>query len=378
MSDDKKIICSLCREKFEWEQAYQQQKLPEALAAYPEGQGASYPSVFCPFCGFLIAEWKLDKVRENEEWVWFGENAVINANKLLPPNPSSRWGKVLPQNLVPAAGVHQIDLKRLTAFSAGAATDEQWLGYCSQCHDMCLADAAQRCLKCGTGLLDVHWGKLAPAPVPPPALQPGLQKVGYQPKRSGAIGCFFRLVLALGLILAGVYIFTSQILAGPELKAENFLPIAVTVLPTNTERAVPTRTPVSIPTKTPVPPPLEVTFDALEQYPVGRLVILTGRLALMGSTHCSATCGLLLENTANPSQTVTIFVELPVGDNTPLPNEMKPLPSSYRKSDIQVRTADGTYAAVGFRLRVTGEICRTTNDEICLTDISKIELVQIK
>jgi hypothetical protein len=57
---------------------------------------------------------------------------------------------------------------------------------------------------------------------------------------------------------------------------------------------------------------------------------------------------------------------------------MKPLPSSYRKSDIQVRTADGTYAAVGFRLRVTGEICRTTNDEICLTDISKIELVQIK
>lgn len=88
--------------------------------------------------------------------------------------------------------------------------------------------------------------------------------------------------------------------------------------------------------------PMEINFDTIGSYPVRSQVILVGRLSMMSSTYCNHTCGLLLENPADTTQKITIFVN--VGDG---PNQMKPLPDPYTKADIQVRLDDGTYAVIG-------------------------------
>jgi hypothetical protein len=119
---------------------------------------------------------------------------------------------------------------------------------------------------------------------------------------------------------------------------------------------------------------VEVTFDTIGDYPTGQQVILVGRITLMSNTTCSLqTCGLLLENPAKPSQKMTIFVT--VGTN---PNQMKPLPDNYTKSDIQVYLNDGSVAVVYYRIRVTGRVCTTKSNELCISDIVKIELFQVK
>jgi uncharacterized RDD family membrane protein YckC len=133
----------------------------------------------------------------------------------------------------------------------------------------------------------------------------------------------------------------------------------------------PSSTPM--PTQTPTPLPVEVDFDTLKNYAVGYPVILVGRLTLFSSTTCNDTCGLLLENPDNPIQKTTIFV--PVGDGN---NQMKPLPDSFTNKDIQVRLDDGTLAVIGYRIRVTGHVCETTEGESCISDISKMELFQVK
>lgn len=128
------------------------------------------------------------------------------------------------------------------------------------------------------------------------------------------------------------------------------------------------------PTPTVTPPPVEISFDTIGDMPVGQDVILVGRLAMFGSTYCTETyCGLLLENPAKTSQKVTIFVTL--GSEN---NQMKPLPDPYTKADIQVRLDDGTLALIGYRIRVTGSVCKTTADEPCIGDITKIELFQVQ
>jgi len=120
--------------------------------------------------------------------------------------------------------------------------------------------------------------------------------------------------------------------------------------------------------------PVEITFDNIGDFEVGRQVILVGRLAMFSSTFCDDNdCGLLLENPANPSQKITIFVT--TGDQ---PNMMKPLFEGYTKSDIQVRLDDGTYAVIGYRVRVTGRICETSSGAPCITNIKKIELFQVQ
>jgi hypothetical protein len=120
--------------------------------------------------------------------------------------------------------------------------------------------------------------------------------------------------------------------------------------------------------------PVDVTFDTISNYPSGQLIILVGRIALMSGTTCSSqSCGLLLENPDKPSQNMTIFVT--VGNN---PNQMKPLPDPYTKSDIQVYLNDGSIAVVYYRIRVTGRVCTTKSNEPCISDITKIELFQVK
>ncbi|MGZ9167248.1 MAG: hypothetical protein ACXW4U_18915, partial [Anaerolineales bacterium] len=147
---------------------------------------------------------------------------------------------------------------------------------------------------------------------------------------------------------------------------ERELAVTVVIQPTPT----PTRT--QTPASTPLP--VEVTFDTIGNYPAGHLVILVGRLVFMNNIECSLSeCGLLLENPASPSQTITVFITVGVE-----PNQMKPLPDQYTKSDIQVQLNDGTFAVVGYRLRVTGKVCSSTSKEPCISDITKIELFQVK
>lgn len=149
----------------------------------------------------------------------------------------------------------------------------------------------------------------------------------------------------------------------------------VSLLPTNTPwpsaTPRPTATRTSRPTATPMP--VEITFDTIGDYEVGTKVILVGRLEMFSSTFCDDECGLLLENPANTAQDITIFVR--VGDQ---PNQMKPLFEGYTKGDIQVRLNDGTYAVIGYRIRVTGRICDTTSGEPCISSIEKIELFQVQ
>jgi hypothetical protein len=146
--------------------------------------------------------------------------------------------------------------------------------------------------------------------------------------------------------------------------------VSTTLTSTKTPRPTPTK----MPTSTATPMPVEVTFDTIGNYPTGQQVILVGRIALMSSTTCGLqTCGLLLENPAKPSQKMTIFVT--VGTN---PNQMKPLPDNYTKSDIQVYLNDGSVAVVNYRIRITGRVCTTSSNEPCISDIVKIELFQVK
>jgi hypothetical protein len=87
-------------------------------------------------------------------------------------------------------------------------------------------------------------------------------------------------------------------------------------------------------------------------------------------------CGLLLGNPSRLSQTIPIFVNIPYGENTPVPGEMKPLHDNFSMYDIRLRTMDGEYAFVGQTIRVTGRICETTDGNVCISDIFEIELAR--
>ena len=150
--------------------------------------------------------------------------------------------------------------------------------------------------------------------------------------------------------------------------------LSVLSSPAHTPTPALTATPARTKTPTATPPPVDVTFDTIDNYPAGHLVTLVGRLAMTDSILCSSgECGLLLENPAQPSQTLIVFV--PVGLE---PDQMEPLPDPYTKSDIQVQLHDGTVAVVGYRLRVTGRVCSSALQEHCISDVIRIELFQLK
>ena len=186
----------------------------------------------------------------------------------------------------------------------------------------------------------------------------------------------WRLILVIVVPILLVLMAVSTIFLLQTLEQGSVFEQTPIVLGTNTPRPSATLrpTPTRTPSPTATPMPVEVTFDNISDYPTGQLVILVGRLALMSSTKCTSQyCGLLLENPAKPSQNMTIFVSIGTS-----PNQMKPLPDPYTKSDIQVILDDGTIAVVGYRIRITGRVCTTTSDNTCISDIEKIELFQIK
>lgn len=178
--------------------------------------------------------------------------------------------------------------------------------------------------------------------------------------------------LVVGLGIAGVDLPNlfqkNENTSNPIALLDTATPFPPTATSTNTP--VPSATPR--PTQTATPLPIEVNFDTLATVNDDTLVVMVGRLALMSSTICDYKCGLLLENPDNTNQKITIFVT--VGDN---PNQMKALPDNYTKGDIQITLDDGTLAYVGYRLKVTGSKCTTTEDNPCIYTIRKIEFFKI-
>ncbi len=262
-------------------------------------------------------------------------------------------------------------------------------GYCSACHDVRVADENGRCTHCGTTLVDLHIdSQLAPVEEPlvsgaqqinalakPSPVTPSPTPLPKSQARSSKRKNILLWIFGIGMILYAIYVFFPK---------ENLPAIFSTDTPRSTSTPRPSSTPLPtitplpsatpLPSSTPTPAPVEVTFDSLGDYETGRLVTLIGRLVLTNNVHCrNDECGLLLENPDNTSQKITIFIM--AGDE---PNQLKPVPETYTKSDIKVRLDDGTYALVGYRLRVTGRVCKTTDGDACIDAIRKVELYQVK
>jgi len=316
----------------------------------------------------------------------------------MPPSNAEDWVVVEGETKMCPMCAETIPAAARVCSFCGAHFEVIVRGYCPQDHAQVPSDVHGKCTLCGTDLVDRHRasrllsepakgpepalrGPTASAsserdssttPPPPQAASPtpprGGARSGSARKRPGCFRTFALLVIALGAaLIAREFLPGSRQAAPPQSAATATRQATATPRPTATDR----------PTRTPTPPPVEITFEELDALPVGTDVIITGRLALFSSTRCGLTCGLLLEDIANPSREITILVNVVSPGQQAEPNQMESLPDQYVKSDIRVRTDDGTYAAVGFRLRITGQICETTSGSPCISDITKIELVTV-
>ena len=243
-------------------------------------------------------------------------------------------------------------------------------GYCTNCHELREADENGLCVKCGSELLDKYVESALIQPAAPLVKPPSTPLRPVQSKPPAKKGCAGAWIVGILLLVAGVCLIGGVLLYSAD-PAVAIPPTPITPAPSRTQTPIPTKT--LRPTLTPTPAPLEVTFDTIGSYPTGQLVILAGQLVMFSSTYCDDNCGMLLTNPFKTSQEITIFVTLGESRQNTLPNQMRPLPDPYSKSDIQVRLNDGTYAGIGSRIIVTGEICETTDGDTCIHDIIKIE-----
>ena len=118
------IKCAKCMTEFDWEQAYLQRDTPGSYEHNPPGHGDFRPRTFCPHCGFLIAEWDIDRYQDRDRWKWYGENARVNAGRELPPSPLDLWGQdILPGSRATVWEDH-IDIKLVTRLLGEDTTSE--------------------------------------------------------------------------------------------------------------------------------------------------------------------------------------------------------------------------------------------------------------
>lgn len=118
--------CAACGQGFDWEAAYRAQDTPASVPYNPPGHGVFRPRAYCPHCGALVAEWHIDRLRDYDQWAWYGENAALNAGKPLPPNPLLMWGKGIPTALLPTINEHTLAVDKIKqiVFSSAAAGAE--------------------------------------------------------------------------------------------------------------------------------------------------------------------------------------------------------------------------------------------------------------
>jgi tetratricopeptide (TPR) repeat protein len=115
--------CAACGEAFSWDDAYMDSRTPGAAPHNPS-HGITWPRVYCPGCGTLVAECHiLGEMGELEEWVWFGDNASVNAEAALPQSSGilAPWGKEIPLRFLPTWDEHRLDIERVGEFERGGS-----------------------------------------------------------------------------------------------------------------------------------------------------------------------------------------------------------------------------------------------------------------
>lgn len=132
---------------------------------------------------------------------------------------------------------------------------------------------------------------------------------------------------------------------------------------------------VVVPTIAPTAAMVNVDFDTIKNYPAGQLVSIVGRMDFFSNTFCdNRTCSVLLENIDDSSQHMSIFVNAAAEGKNPEPNQMKRLMEGFREADVMIMAEDGVYAMVGYRIRVEGRVCDTTEGNKCVKSITSIKI----
>lgn len=269
-----------------------------------------------------------------------------------------------------------IPLTAVSCTSCGAKFKVTRAGYCQTCHQVRDANEYYGCQRCGASLVDIRFKSELIEPAQqsiPPGAQAGSQ-LG-QPRKKG-FGTYFLgfmgACLVLTVICAVAFVYAMPGLS-KALATETPRPIPTR---TQTLTPVPTATRSRTPAPTSTPKPVEVSFDTINDYEKGTRVIMSGTLVMFGSTHCDSECGILLAESSNSSNKITIFVRVAAPGVEPSPNQMKALPDPYEKWDVRIRLNDGTFAFIGQRITVTGKICHTTDGDACISSITKIELAE--
>jgi hypothetical protein len=126
-------------------------------------------------------------------------------------------------------------------------------------------------------------------------------------------------------------------------------------------------------TRPSAPMPVEVDFTSIYDYPLEREVKITGQLMLPSRVRQDDNCGVFLRNPTKYYEKITIFLFIPLPGNTPLPNQMARLPDPYYQQDFEVRLDNGVSVGNYATVRITGSICETTDGDIAICNISKIE-----
>ncbi len=105
----------------------------------------------------------------------------------------------------------------------------------------------------------------------------------------------------------------------------------------------------------------------------GKLVQVTGYLADQGSIFCrnstgTMKCGLkLLEN---PGAEKPINVDVEQGTSA---NQIEEIKRGYKAEDVRIRDTGGNVINLAERLKVTGEMLVSVENNVCNMAISKIE-----
>jgi hypothetical protein len=252
----------------------------------------------------------------------------------------------------------EIKIEALVCRYCKARFDVTTKGYCSRDRQLVDADENGNCPICHGELTDTRVVSTLIEEKNLPPTRP------VQPARKSSSHAL-RWIIGASLLLCGVFVMTFTFM---KPAVTGFL---ATQIPGFT---VPPGIPsVARPTRTSTPMPVEVDFTSIYDYPLEREVNIIGQLMLPGSVHQDDDCGVFLRNPAKYHERIIIFLFIPLAGNTPLPNQMARLPDPFYQQDFKVRLDNGTYVGSYATVRITGSICETTDGDIAICNISKIE-----
>jgi len=252
----------------------------------------------------------------------------------------------------------EIKMEALLCRYCKARFDVTIEGYCSRDRELVDADENGNCPICRGDLMDTRVVSTLIEEKDLPPVQP------VQSHRK-CFGRSVRCIIVLGLLMGGIFVIT---LAFMKPALSGFLATQIPGF-----NLIPGSPAHPRPTRTSTPLPVEVDFASIYDYPLYSEVNIIGQLVLPSSVHQGDNCGVFLRNPTKYHESITIFLFIPLPGNTPLPNQMARLPPQYSQQDFEVRLDNGEYVVNYATVRITGSICETTDGDIAMCDISKIE-----